>query len=1683
MPAAIPYIAAILAEYLGSYVVAIVLIVGAGLYERDRARQQARDAYNRSLQDRIFPVRSGVAPRNYVMGTIRISGPILYIETVGVNRESLDVITAFANNECDILGWYFNDDFIAVADFPGTKYGGFTDIQSRVEQFAATGTTETVVLAAVPLSTHNAVKATWRQGTEAGTATIVSVVGTTVNVSALPVGAVELTITYTTAQSVALHAQFMHGTESQAATTWAPDYISPGWSSFHRLRGIAYGRTLFTWAENIYNQGAPAVSAVLTGRDIASHRFYDPRTGTNPVNTSNPAILAGWWMTLPRVKGGCGIDTTWVDWQSIAAAANICDEIVTLKNLQGAGYVTGPRYECNANLSTDDPPLKNLDIILSAMAGRRAFTAGLYKIVAGAYRPATQTITDADIAGKQSLTISMVAGDSAPPNIVTATFSDGNVNFVETAPKPIRNDAYVTADGHEETLDLVLPATTDGRRANYLMGVALEGSRPAMSVEVTVGGIGENLAVYDTVQFNVANRSVLSGRTFELVDVEDNWDGTFLTRWAEIRPQTWALDPDKFTPVTPVTPVDISYLWNPATVTNFAVAAITPQTLPDGTAVSQISLTWDALPAAGNTPAARIELRYRLAGGDWIGIASVPGDSTASTVTAALVDGEVYQFQARYVNGVGAASAWIDAWTNIAGTPLPAPLSLRLRASSTIFRVPQTGNAVPTVINLDVVRTTGLTNPVSFVTNPVGITLGGSGDNRTLAYAAMGANESMQVTITVTQGSIDYVDVVTILKVFDGVDSNTTPDSTPPPAPTGIVITSFIAHLLVTWDAPIYSQGHGHDSTIVFAAPAPIGSPGPTFAAAVTRGSSSGNSFAFPADPGTRWAIWLEHQSRDGYRSAPAGGTNGVIGTTATIGNSNLGPLIIQAGNLVDGAVTAPKIAAAALDATKFASSIQPIGIVSAVPGALTLRTVFNTTDGRLYKWNGTAYIATTPAADIAGQLSDSQIAAIAAAKLTGQITATQITDGSISTPKLAAGSVTTFNLAALSVTANALAANSVVAGKVAANSIDAGALQAGSVVAGKIAAAAVTATEIAAGAITASKIVVVGRGAALNDDPACVDAGAWGLYPTGLPHPSFAVNVPSSAAPGGTMLTMTGQTDVMSNQFPLIPGKRYRISGWARKVSGTGNAYLGLLFYTPGGFGFGYNSSFYIPGIAGQGIPATFTRYSAVFDTPPNITRAVVYTAANYGGNGDTNFADLRCEEVIPGELIVDGAITARKLTIVGGGGALTQDPDTVDITAWTYESETRFSIATITDTPGVTSVLRSTPGAGGVVPLSRNCTFDPAKTYRVRCRARSVGANGSFYLLVDLRDASDQRISGDGTFWLYPIGSTIPSSFTQYERRFGAGTDRPFPSNARTMAVGAILNYQGNAGYHEVTDILIEECVDGSLIVDGAITATKLAANSIVVGTAAIQNGAIVNAMIGNAAIDSAKILELQVEKLSSGTLGATINVGAGRIVFDNGTVMRVQGTGFGTTGQFIDWFGPRTAGGNINLCSESNAISYLKTNGQAYFGGSLIAGTLTNQAQSSDTGQNAFVEIGPFGTLGHSKTVNFGYSLDYVSTTGSSTNPGDPTVTVRLLRSIGGGAYTQLSSQNLTGSRQEVNQVGPGNFQHFMAAGGSWTFTDSNNSTQDFKYRAELIARNMPGGAISSIVQRISVGSVET
>ncbi|NEI70949.1 hypothetical protein GR212_15300 [Rhizobium lusitanum] len=183
----------------------------------------------------------------------------------------------------------------------------------------------------------------------------------------------------------------------------------------------------------------------------------------------------------------------------------------------------------------------------------------------------------------------------------------------------------------------------------------------------------------------------------------------------------------------------------------------------------------------------------------------------------------------------------------------------------------------------------------------------------------------------------------------------------------------------------------------------------------------------------------------------------------AAVTNSKLAALAVDATKLADASVTAAKIADAAVTTTKFANGIRPVEIVAVLPttGNIEGRTVYLTTDDKLYRYTGTAWTSATPATDITGQLTDAQIGAVAAAKVTGQITSTQITDGAISTPKLAAGAVT----------ANELAANSVIAAKIAAGAVIAAAISAGAITTNAIAAGAVTATQIAANTITAGQI------------------------------------------------------------------------------------------------------------------------------------------------------------------------------------------------------------------------------------------------------------------------------------------------------------------------------------------------------------------------------------------------------------------------------------------------------------------------------------------------------------------------------------------------------------------------------------------------------------------------------------
>ena len=239
-------------------------------------------------------------------------------------------------------------------------------------------------------------------------------------------------------------------------------------------------------------------------------------------------------------------------------------------------------------------------------------------------------------------------------------------------------------------------------------------------------------------------------------------------------------------------------------------------------------------------------------------------------------------------------------------------------------------------------------------------------------------------------------------------------------------------------------------------------------------------------------------------------------------------------------------------------------------------------------------------------------------------------------------------------------------------------------------------------------------------------------------------------------------------------------------------------------------------------------------------------------------------------------------------------------------------------------------------------------------------------------------------------------------------------------------------------------------------------------------------------------------------------------GRIIFNNGSVMKVSGSGFGTNNQFIEWFGPALS--NINQCSESNATSYLRNDGSAYFGGALLAGTLRNTNATSVLTNNASTTIGPFGSNGNQIVVNASWSwssvnrADYPANATGRNNYNSAISTLQsqgytIVDDGGGSGHTGYKSDNRDGSQfaltlvknggQAASEGGctgyiglygvrpepadgqPGFIEYTYSYSKSLTYTDPERSTAQRTFTASITRNFTPSGTAN---QRVGVNTVE-
>lgn len=222
-----------------------------------------------------------------------------------------------------------------------------------------------------------------------------------------------------------------------------------------------------------------------------------------------------------------------------------------------------------------------------------------------------------------------------------------------------------------------------------------------------------------------------------------------------------------------------------------------------------------------------------------------------------------------------------------------------------------------------------------------------------------------------------------------------------------------------------------------------------------------------------------------------------------------------------------------------------------------------------------------------------------------------------------------------------------------------------------------------------------------------------------------------------------------------------------------------------------------------------------------------------------------------------------------------------------------------------------------------------------------------------------------------------------------------------------------------------------------------------------------------------------------ISSGSTGLEWQNGYLRAY--SGAIQLILGINFGASSNLCFWYGPNVGAAG---CTKTNGTIWFDNTGDAYFGGSLSAGTFKNAVRTSSTAGNAEIINGPFATNGNPKNVVVSYSFVKRDTANTGTwgaPTGTTSATIAIYRKVGGAAESLVTNFNVTGTVERTNEMGgPSLLSCYMD--GSYTFTDNTSGTGDFTYRAIITSRSNhvaspSSGTVSvNVAQTLGIISVE-
>lgn len=440
-----------------------------------------------SLRSKQTMSRSSTEYRKIVYGQAIVSGPIVYNNVSGGQRQYLWYVIALAHGESeDLVSVWFDGDEIPKADIDWTPGA----------------------LGADGSGTGDVSTAKW--------------IGEN--------------------SKKAVRIQYYLGHEDQVASTTLSGAFGD-WSGSHRGRGVTYlhCRLLYDQdTEDVWKSGPPNdIKAVIKGRKV-----YDPRADTTVIiDPSTSPITYGtggqrytdsttWeWSDNPALciadylVNFMGADAaTDIDWPSFADAADDCDVSVVIPP-SASPENTETRFTCNGALSLGESHKSNLDALVSSCDGHLSYSQGQWTLRAGVWDASTTSIAEADIVS--NVTVRGSAPKNERANTIRGVFTDPDRKYSPAEFPHVTSASYVTRDaGDTISYDLELPMTNSQYMAQRIAFRQLEQFNNQIVVEFNMNLKGANVQVGQVFDLTIDHLS-WAAKTFRCIGWSRNSDGTF----------------------------------------------------------------------------------------------------------------------------------------------------------------------------------------------------------------------------------------------------------------------------------------------------------------------------------------------------------------------------------------------------------------------------------------------------------------------------------------------------------------------------------------------------------------------------------------------------------------------------------------------------------------------------------------------------------------------------------------------------------------------------------------------------------------------------------------------------------------------------------------------------------------------------------------------------------------------------------------------------------------------------------------------------------------------------------------------------------------------------------------------------------------------------------------------------